>query len=73
MLIELMTASLLLASNDPEGVVSTAPRAGSGAVLMETVGNYNGFWPVMVVVGLLASALNWMTRAPGQGPRTAAA
>ncbi|ANF54667.1 hypothetical protein DA69_07895 [Brevundimonas naejangsanensis] len=45
MLIELMTASLLLASNDPEGVVSTAPRAGSGAVptasaaaLAETVG-----------------------------------
>ncbi len=32
MLIELMAASLLLASSDPEGVVSTAPRAGSGAV-----------------------------------------
>src|SRR5690606_33320421 len=45
MLIELMAASLLLASSDPEGVVSTAPRAGSGAVptasaaaLAETVG-----------------------------------
>lgn len=32
MLIELMTASLLLASTDPEGVVSTAPRGGSGAI-----------------------------------------
>lgn len=32
MLIELMTASLLLASTDPEGVVSTAPRDGSGAI-----------------------------------------
>jgi hypothetical protein len=32
MLIELMAASLLLASSDPEGVVSTAPRAGPGAV-----------------------------------------
>lgn len=46
MLIELMAASLLLASSDPEGVVSTAPRAGSGAVptasaaaLAETVGD----------------------------------
>ncbi len=45
MLIELMAASLLLANSDPEGVVSTAPRAGSGAVptaraaaLAETVG-----------------------------------
>lgn len=47
--------------------------AGSGAVLMETVGNYNAFWPVMIVVGLLASTLNWMTRSPGQGPRIAAA
>ena len=47
--------------------------AGSGALLMETVGNYNSFWPVMIVVGLLASALNWMIRAPGQGPRIAAA
>lgn len=32
MLIELMAASLLLAGADPEGVVTTAPRAGSGAV-----------------------------------------
>ncbi|MBS7813569.1 MFS transporter [Roseococcus pinisoli] len=45
--------------------------AGSGALLMETVGNYNAFWPVMLVVGLLASALNWMTKSPD--PRTAVA
>lgn len=32
MLIELMAASLLLGASDPEGVVSTAPRSGSGAV-----------------------------------------
>lgn len=32
MLIELMAASLLLTGSDPEGVVSTAPRAGPGAV-----------------------------------------
>jgi hypothetical protein len=38
--------------------------AGSGAVLMETAGNYDAFWPVMIVVGLLASLLNWMTRSP---------
>lgn len=45
MLIELMAASLLLANSDPEGVVLTAPRAGSGAVptasaaaLAETMG-----------------------------------
>lgn len=46
MLIELMAASLLAASNDPEGVVSTAPRGGlqavpvaSAASLAETVGD----------------------------------
>ncbi|WP_421988886.1 MFS transporter [Roseococcus sp.] len=45
--------------------------AGSGALLMETVGNYTAFWPVMIVVGLIASLLNWMTRT--SGPRVAAA
>ncbi|WP_424813338.1 MFS transporter [Roseococcus sp. YIM B11640] len=38
--------------------------AGSGALLISTAGNYNAFWPVMIVVGLAASALNWMIRAP---------
>ncbi len=38
--------------------------AGAGSVLMETTGNYDAFWPVMIVVGLLATALNWMIRPP---------
>lgn len=40
--------------------------AGSGALLYSAVGSYAGFWPVMVAVGLLASVLNWMAKAPGQ-------
>lgn len=39
--------------------------AGAGALLFSAVGSYAAFWPVMVAVGLLASVLNWMTRAPG--------
>ena len=41
--------------------------AGSGAVLMAWTGSYAAFWPVMVVVGLTASVLNWMAKAPGAG------
>jgi MFS family permease len=42
--------------------------AGSGAILYSAVGSYVAFWPVMVVVGLAASVLNWMTKAPGARP-----
>lgn len=45
--------------------------AGSGAVLMATTGSYASFWPVMIVVGLSASVLNWMAKAPGQRPAAA--
>jgi len=38
--------------------------AGAGAVLLETTGSYDAFWPVMVVVGITASAVNWITRPP---------
>ena len=38
--------------------------AGSGAMLIQYVGNYDAFWPVMVVVGLSATAMNWMARPP---------
>ena len=38
--------------------------AGAGAVLLDTTGSYAAFWPVMVVVGAAAVALNWATRAP---------
>ncbi|MCW8086924.1 MFS transporter [Sabulicella glaciei] len=40
--------------------------AGSGAVLYSMSGTYAVFWPVMVVVGVMASVLNWMAKAPGQ-------
>ncbi len=40
--------------------------AAAGAVLFSTVGSYAAFWPVMVLVGLAASVLNWMAKAPGQ-------
>ncbi|MDB5413870.1 MAG: transporter [Rubritepida sp.] len=40
--------------------------AGAGALLIGTTGNYAAFWPVMVVVGIGATVLNWMTKAPGQ-------
>ena len=40
--------------------------AGAGAVLLETAGNYDAFWPVMIGVGLVASAVNWMVRPPAR-------
>jgi MFS family permease len=39
--------------------------AGAGALLLAATGSYDAFWPVMVVVGLAASVLNWMVKAPG--------
>ncbi len=45
--------------------------AGSGAILYSAVGSYAAFWPVMMVVGLAASVLNWMTKAPGARPAAA--
>jgi predicted MFS family arabinose efflux permease len=45
--------------------------AGAGALLFSAVGSYAAFWPVMVAVGLTASVLNWMTRAPGARPAAA--
>lgn len=38
--------------------------AGSGAVLLEQAGSYAAFWPVMVVVGQAAKAVNWMAKPP---------
>jgi predicted MFS family arabinose efflux permease len=38
--------------------------AGSGAVLLEAAGSYAAFWPVMIGVGLAATAVNWMARPP---------
>ncbi len=40
--------------------------AGSGAVLLETAGTYAAFWPVMILVGLAATAVNWMARPPAR-------
>ncbi|GAA0582106.1 MFS transporter [Craurococcus roseus] len=40
--------------------------AGSGAVLLETAGDYDAFWPVMIAVGLAATAVNWMARPPAR-------
>jgi MFS family permease len=39
--------------------------AGAGALLLGLTGSYDAFWPVMIVVGLAASVLNWMTKPPG--------
>lgn len=39
--------------------------AGAGALLLGLTGSYDAFWPVMIVVGLTASVLNWMTKPPG--------
>ncbi|MCU0945744.1 MAG: MFS transporter [Rubritepida sp.] len=39
--------------------------AGAGALLLAATGSYDAFWPVMIVVGLAASVLNWMTKEPG--------
>lgn len=38
--------------------------AGAGAVLLQYAGNFDAFWPVMIAVGLGATAVNWMTRPP---------
>jgi predicted MFS family arabinose efflux permease len=38
--------------------------AAAGAVLLETAGSYQAFWPVMIAVGIAASAMNWMARPP---------
>ncbi len=38
--------------------------AASGALLLQFTGSFAAFWPVMVVVGLAASVLNWMCRPP---------
>ena len=40
--------------------------AGSGAVLLETAGSYDAFWPVMIAVGVAATAMNWMARPPAR-------
>ena len=40
--------------------------AGSGAVLLETAGDYDAFWPVMIAVGVAATAVNWMARPPAR-------
>ncbi len=38
--------------------------AGAGAVLLETAGSYAAFWPVMLAVGVAASACNFLARPP---------
>ena len=38
--------------------------AAAGAVLLETAGSYQAFWPVMIAVGIAASVMNWMVRVP---------
>ncbi len=40
--------------------------AGSGALLLQFTGSFAAFWPVMVVVGTIATLLNWMCRPPGR-------
>ncbi len=40
--------------------------AGTGAILVDVSGSYAAFWPVMVIVGLGAVAVNWTIRAPAQ-------
>ena len=40
--------------------------AGSGAVLLETAGSYDAFWPVMIAVGVAATVMNWMARPPAR-------
>ena len=40
--------------------------AGAGAVLLETSGSYAAFWPVMIGVGLAATAVNLMARPPAR-------
>ena len=40
--------------------------AGSGALLLEYAGSYAAFWPVMIGVGIAATAMNWMIRPPAR-------
>jgi predicted MFS family arabinose efflux permease len=40
--------------------------AGAGAMLIQFAGNYDAFWPVMILVGLAATAVNWMARPPAR-------
>ena len=48
------------------GGPSVAEVNGSGALLIQFAGNYDAFWPVMVVVGISATAMNWLARPPAQ-------
>ncbi|SHK06697.1 Predicted arabinose efflux permease, MFS family [Roseomonas rosea] len=38
--------------------------AGAAALLVDRTGSYAAFWPVMILVGLGAVAVNWATRGP---------
>ncbi|MBR0652853.1 MFS transporter [Roseomonas terrae] len=42
--------------------------AGAGAIVLDTTGSYDAFWPVMIGVGLVAILTNWATRAPRLAP-----
>jgi predicted MFS family arabinose efflux permease len=49
-------------SHQVGGFLGTA----AGAVLLERAGSYDAFWPVMIAVGLAATAANWATRPPAR-------
>jgi predicted MFS family arabinose efflux permease len=36
--------------------------AGAGAWVVDATGSYAAFWPVMLVVGVIAVVANWVTR-----------
>jgi uncharacterized membrane protein len=38
--------------------------AGAGAWVVDATGSYAAFWPVMLVVGVIAVVANWITRPP---------
>ena len=38
--------------------------AASGALLLQFTGSFAAFWPVMVVVGAIATLLNWLCKSP---------
>jgi predicted MFS family arabinose efflux permease len=38
--------------------------AGAGAWVVDATGSYAAFWPVMLVVGVIAALANWVTRPP---------
>ena len=42
--------------------------AAAGALLLQYAGNYDAFWPVMVAVGIAATAMNWTIRPPRAAP-----